>query len=306
MKNKIREILEKENIVVKNISIVPVESGQKIVYFIETDCDNYVLKLIDVTPSSFFEEVVEITEAIKEDIMRQSYRINEEIKFSKRCPNFPQIIKINGEDFIKCEEIYGKIYLLYLEERFEGDNLNKELKDDNKEFNINEVLNFLLQMAKHIKIISENGYVHRDIKPDNIIVNKGIYSPIDGGICKDIVNGIDATVTGSRIGTRRYLAPEQEKIISNYKWTFQTDLYPLGIVAVEMLNSNARANYTNDEDIRDVHVVNKLWLEKDDSEISQRVFKEFVQVVLSQIRAIRFQSIDECIKKLEDLSEEAR
>ena len=159
-------------------------------------------------------------------------------------------------------------------------------------------------MAKHIKIMSSSGYVHRDIKPNNIIVNGSNYHIIDGGICKDTNSNINLTVTGSEIGTKRYLAPEQEKIIKNYNWTFQTDLYPLGIIATEMLNVKARRFVTSNEDIRDIQIVKDLWLSKDNSDVSQKTFKNIIVTVLNKIKALRFNNIDECIQQLENIKKE--
>ena len=152
--------------------------------------------------------------------------------------------------------------------------------------------------------MSSNGYVHRDIKPNNIIVNNSTYYIIDGGICKDTNSNINLTVTGSEIGTKRYLAPEQEKIIKNYNWTFQTDLYPLGIIATEMLNVKARGFITSNEDIRDIQIVKVLWLGKDNSNVSQKVFKNIIVTILNKIKALRFNNIDECMQQLENLKKE--
>ena len=39
-------------------------------------------------------------------------------------------------------------------------------------------------MLNHIKIMYNSGYVHRDLKPDNIIINEEVYKVIDGGLGK--------------------------------------------------------------------------------------------------------------------------
>lgn len=305
MMKEIKQMLINDKINVINMERVKIPSGQKIVYFIDTDTENLVLKMVDVTPQILIDEPEhEIDEDLQQEINLKSYRIIEEIKMSKHCPNFPQIKKIDNKDYIKYIQTNNRIYLIYVEERFLGETLEKLLLDTKKEFTISEILNFLIQMVKHIEIMSSNGYVHRDIKPNNIIVNNSTYYIIDGGICKDINSNINLTVTGSEIGTKRYLAPEQEKIIKNYNWTFQTDLYPLGIIATEMLNVKARGFITSNEDIRDIQIIKELWLVKDNSNVSQKLFKNIIATILNKIKALRFNSIDECMQQLENLKKE--
>lgn len=305
MMEEIKQFLIKDNINVSNIERVKVPSGQKVVYFIDTDTEKLVLKMVDVTPQILTDEPEhQIDEELQQEINLRSYRIIEEIKMSKHCKNFPQVKKFHNKDYIKYIQINGRIYLIYIEERFVGETLEKILLDTRKEFSINEILDFLIQMSKHIKIMSSNGYIHRDIKPNNIIVNGSNYYIIDGGICKDVNSDINLTVTGSEIGTKRYLAPEQEKIVKNYNWTFQTDLYPLGIISTEMLNIKARSFATSDEDIRDIQIVKDLWLNKDNSIMSKKIFKNFIVTILNKIRALRFNNIEECIQQLENIKKE--
>lgn len=305
MMEEIKQILIKDMINVINMERVKIPSGQKVVYFIDTDTEKLVLKMVDVTPQILTDEPEhEIDEELQQEINLKSYRIIEEIKMSKHCPNFPQIKKIENKDYIKYIRISDRIYLTYIEERFIGEPLEKLLLDTTKEFSISEILDFLIQMSKHIQIMSSNGYVHRDIKPNNIIVDGLNYHIIDGGICKDINSNINLTVTGSEIGTKRYLAPEQEKIIKNYNWTFQTDLYPLGIIAIEMLNVKARRFVTSNEDIRDIQIVKDLWLSKDNSNVSQKTFKNIIVTIMNKIKALRFNTIDECIQQLESIKKE--
>lgn len=306
MIEELKKMLKNDNIDFINIEKVKVQSGQKKVYFIDTNTEKLVLKMVDVTPEILIDEPEYSLndEELQQEIALKSYRIIEEIKMSKHCPNFPQISKVEGKDYIKYINIKGSIYLVYLEERFLGKSLEKKLSEDMTEFTVSEIIDFLLQMAKHIKIMSQEGYVHRDIKPDNIIVNNLKYYIIDGGICKDLNENHNLTVTGSLIGTKRYLAPEQEKIVKNYNWSFQTDLYPLGIIATEMLSIKARRFCTIDSDIRDIQVVKKIWLDKDNSYVSQKLLKNVIVIIMNQIKALRFNSIDECIQELENIRKE--
>src|SRR5437588_548840 len=86
------------------------------------------------------------------------------------------------------------------------------------------------------KRIFERGVVHRDIKPDNIIIAAQTGRPMvtDFGIARAVSDGDSRlTATGMAIGTPAYMSPEQaagERTIDG-----RSDLYSLGIVAYQML-----------------------------------------------------------------------
>lgn len=74
------------------------------------------------------------------------------------------------------------------------------------------------------------GIVHRDIKPQNIMVSRdGVYKLGDFGIAKNA----DKTVSGTKIGTFKYMAPE---VYNNQPYGSRADVYSLGMVLYWLLN----------------------------------------------------------------------
>ena len=88
------------------------------------------------------------------------------------------------------------------------------------------------QVGSALTYAHERGYVHRDVKPGNIMLAKnGRVFLTDFGVVKD-VGALQGTVTGAVIGTPEYMAPEQANGAGVGP---PADLYALAIVAYEML-----------------------------------------------------------------------
>jgi serine/threonine-protein kinase len=104
---------------------------------------------------------------------------------------------------------------------------------------IAEVVSILRDVARGLSYAHERGVVHRDIKPDNILLSHGAAVVTDFGIAKAIsesrtADGV-ATLTqaGSTIGTPAYMAPEQ--VAGDPQAGAPADIYALGCVAYELL-----------------------------------------------------------------------
>ncbi len=99
-----------------------------------------------------------------------------------------------------------------------------------------EVRKILIDTSRALAYAHERGVVHRDIKPDNILIDRdGRVLVTDFGIARAITEGADArlTATGTAIGTPAYMSPEQsmgERAVDG-----RSDLYSLGIVGYQML-----------------------------------------------------------------------
>jgi serine/threonine-protein kinase len=82
----------------------------------------------------------------------------------------------------------------------------------------------------------ENGIVHRDVKPQNVLVNgDGRPRVTDFGIARSLHVEAGMTQTGTVLGTSRYIAPEQA---SGEPVGPPTDVYALGIVVFELLTGD--------------------------------------------------------------------
>jgi serine/threonine protein kinase len=105
---------------------------------------------------------------------------------------------------------------------------------------LSEVEKILRQVAGALDYAHRQGVIHRDIKPDNILLDKeGNALLADFGIAKLAEGGSNLTVTGGLVGTPAYMAPEQG---SGDKVTGSADIYSLGVVVYEMLTGSKPYN----------------------------------------------------------------
>src|SRR2546430_5307304 len=104
---------------------------------------------------------------------------------------------------------------------------------------ITETLNILRDVARALAYAHSRGVVHRDIKPDNVLISGGSAVVTDFGIAKaisaarDETRGATLTRAGTSIGTPAYMAPEQAA--ADPAANHRVDIYSFGCMAYEML-----------------------------------------------------------------------
>jgi serine/threonine protein kinase len=103
-------------------------------------------------------------------------------------------------------------------------------------FDSEEARTFLASLCDALDYAHRHGIVHRDIKPDNILIEAGSGIPLltDFGIAKATLSDAQLTSAGQLIGTPHYMSPEQA--MGKADVGPRSDLYSLGIVAYEMLS----------------------------------------------------------------------
>ncbi len=112
-----------------------------------------------------------------------------------------------------------------------GDTL-KTIIEEEGPFDADDVASLLEQVGAALDYAHDRGLVHRDIKPQNILVDsQGLAKVVDFGIAKGLADN-HLTEVGTGLGTVHYISPEQA---SGLMATPASDIYALAVVAFEML-----------------------------------------------------------------------
>ena len=136
-------------------------------------------------------------------------------------PNIVEVYDV-GED-------NGSYYIVM--EYIEGKQLKQMLKKRGK-LTLNEVVDIMSQVTDGMSAAHDSYIIHRDIKPQNImILENGLIKITDFGIAMAL-NSTQLTQTNSVMGSVHYLPPEQA---SGKGATIQSDVYSMGILMYELL-----------------------------------------------------------------------
>ena len=174
------------------------------------------------------DRLLERTVALK--ILHEQYTRDEDYveRFRREARAVAQLTHPNIVTVIDRGEQEGRQFIVF--EYIDGENL-KELSNRGP-LEVREAIRLSLQVARALSFAHERGLVHRDVKPQNVLLNDdGQAKVTDFGIARSLdVQGV--TQTGTVLGTSDYIAPEQAR---GQKVDPKTDIYSLGVVLYELL-----------------------------------------------------------------------
>jgi serine/threonine protein kinase/tetratricopeptide (TPR) repeat protein len=142
--------------------------------------------------------------------------------------------KISHKNILRIHDMGDVGGLRFISMAFvEGQDLQHVIRD-NPKMPLERLLNFSRQIAEALAAAHSEGVVHRDLKPQNLLVDKNdqIYV-CDFGLAKSFEEGaIGMTRTGAFLGTPRYMSPEQ---VEGKPADGRADLYAFGLILYEMV-----------------------------------------------------------------------
>lgn len=160
-------------------------------------------------------------------------------------PNIVQIYNfgcVEGTYYLAMEYLDGRSLAVYLK---------------NGPWPEREALGLARQACRALAVAHAEGIVHRDIKPDNLILTKrGVLKLVDLGIAKRVTEDQGITQTGHAVGTPNYISPEQ--IRGQKDIDARADIYSLGATLYHLVTGRAPFAGSSGAHVMSMHLFQPL------------------------------------------------
>lgn len=233
-------------------------------------------------------------------VLKDQYAEDDEFlkKFNNEAQSAAKLSHVNivnvfdiGQDLYQGNKIYY-IVMEYVNGRTLKDVITAE-----GVLNNHDIIDYSIQIAQALKTAHQSGIVHRDIKPQNILIdNYGLAKVTDFGIAR-VSSNATITYTSSILGTVHYISPEQAKgkIVDE-----KSDLYSLGAVMYEMATGRVPFEADNSVGIAVMHIQDDPVPPKELNPNLSDHLNAIIMKLLSKDPANRFLNAKELITALDN------
>lgn len=167
-------------------------------------------------------------------VLRFDFQENKEAiqRFQREAMSASQLLHHNIVEVYDVDEEEGQQYIVM--EYVKGTDLKKFIRD-NAPISLELVVSIMSQILSAIELAHKNGIIHRDIKPQNILITEDKQVKItDFGIAIAL-SDTSITQTNTLLGSVHYLSPEQAR---GANATMKSDIYALGVVLYELITGS--------------------------------------------------------------------
>lgn len=158
-------------------------------------------------------------------------------RFAREVSIHSKLKHKNIVEAIDCIQTQGRTY--FVMEHLNGPSLEDQLVNNGRCNSPNSIADILSQICDALDYAHRKGVIHRDVKPENIILLDDGYSKtikvLDFGVAKIQEDLQRLTKTGVVLGSPAYMSPEQ---CMGMDLDPRSDLYSLGVVAFELVTGN--------------------------------------------------------------------
>ena len=179
-------------------------------------------------------------------ILKDEYLANEE--FRRRFKNESKAIAVlSHPNIVKVYDVsFGEKLQYIVMEHVEGITL-KEYIQKQKAVDWKEAIHFVIQILRALQHAHDKGIIHRDIKPQNILILPNASIKVtDFGIARFNRGEIRSVADNGAIGSVHYVSPEQAR--GDYT-DEKSDIYSVGVVIYEMLTGKLPFDSDNDDSV---------------------------------------------------------
>jgi len=212
------------------------------------------------------------SDAARLELLRQEVRAAREVTSQNVCRVY-DLVELDGRELVSMEYVDGTTLLDVLREKAPLDPP--------------EAQGLASQFLAGLEAIHKVGLVHRDVKPENIMVTRtGRAVLMDFGLARSPAEG-----AGSVGGTRAYMAPEQARGEADSR----SDLFSAGVVLAEMVSPRG---------LRDFESRQSVWngIRAEPVGVPDSPWAPVVRKAVAKDPADRFQSVGELMRALEDVA----
>ena len=199
------------------------------------------------------------------------------------------LIKIYGDKFIELSRQNEYNYYIIMELiEVDWDLEIKNRKEKSSYYSEEELLQIIFQLVKTLSLMQKNNVTHRDIKPQNVLVSRGIYKLCDFGDVK-IING-DGIIMQPVRGSELYMSPilfyaYNKRVTTVLHNTYKSDVFSLGMCILLASTLTSKTLY-NIRELRDINIVSTI--------VTKALIKRYSQNIIDLI--IKMLQIDENLR----------
>ncbi len=214
-----------------------------------------------------------------------------ELRFARKITH-PNVIRIY--DMLS----FGKAHAISME-YFRSHTLSAEVKDK-KPMDIQRAKQFVHDVCNGMASAHAANVVHRDLKPNNILINEdSLLKIVDFGVAAATQStDTKLTKTGLLVGTPTYMAPEQ---VLGKDVDERTDIYSLGTIMYEMLTGRPPYSGKDSMSIMYQHVQGKAAKVSEKNEEVTEDLSDIVSKAMSVKPAHRFQTMEEFMNAIDQV-----
>jgi len=207
--------------------------------------------------------------------------------------------KLNDANIVQAYDVGNSgEYHYFVMEYVDGDTVYEQIVEK-KKLSEKEALPIIRQVAKALKHAHEVGFIHRDIKPKNIMISKnGDVKLADLGLARALDDQVAAEAEAGRAyGTPYYISPEQIRGKKNI--TPAADIYGLGATLYHMVTGNVPFSGKNPSDVMHRHLKQELVPPDHINSSLSAGFSQVIEMMMAKDVSQRYQNATDLIEDLD-------